>query len=111
MDIRPFPMCCGCLGCARRRLPTRPRECGATGRVVLATAAASGTPVAIKYLSDELRAETADLAAFRAEARILATLDSAHVVRLWEYVEEPAGAAIVMELVDGVSLRTLLHEQ
>jgi hypothetical protein len=30
------------------------------------------------------------------------------VVRLYEYVESPSGAAIVMELVDGVSLRDIL---
>ena len=34
---------------------------------------------------------------------VLASLDDPNVVRLYEYVESPAGAAIVMELVDGVS--------
>jgi hypothetical protein len=33
------------------------------------------------------------------------------VVRLYEYVESPAGAAIVMELIDGVSLRDILARQ
>ena len=33
------------------------------------------------------------------------------MVRLYEYVESPAGAAIVMELIDGVSLREVLTRQ
>ena len=41
----------------------------------------------------------------------LASLDSPHVVRLYEYVEGPAGAAIVMELVDGVTLAKILERQ
>ena len=48
---------------------------------------------------------------FRAEAEVLASLDDPNVVRLYEYVESPAGAAIVMELVDGVSLREILARQ
>jgi eukaryotic-like serine/threonine-protein kinase len=36
-------------------------------------------------------------------------MDDPHVVRLHEYVESPWGAAIVMELVDGVSLRDILE--
>ena len=45
---------------------------------------------------------------FRGEAAVLGALDDANIVRLYEYVESPAGAAIVMELVDGVSLREIL---
>ena len=33
------------------------------------------------------------------------------MVRLYEYVQSPAGAAIVMELIDGVSLREILARQ
>jgi serine/threonine-protein kinase len=79
---------------------------GASGRVVLATHDGLGTAVAIKYLTGD----EAFLRDFRAEARLLAEVDSPHVARLYEYVEADAGAAIVMELVDGVSLRTLLRE-
>jgi serine/threonine protein kinase len=49
---------------------------GASGRVVLATHKLTGTPVAIKYLSDELRADGSFLRDFRAEARLLAAVDS-----------------------------------
>jgi eukaryotic-like serine/threonine-protein kinase len=48
---------------------------------------------------------------FRDEARVLASLDDPNVVRLYEYVESPSGAAIVMELIDGLSLREILSRQ
>src|SRR6202161_598710 len=50
-------------------------------------------------------------AMFRAEARVLASLDDPHVVRLYEYVESVSGAAIVMELIDGVSVRDIVSAQ
>jgi serine/threonine-protein kinase len=89
---------------------TRELGSGASGRVVLALHEATGTPVAIKYLGDELRADPDFLTEFREEARLLGDLDTPYVVRLYEYVEGPAGAAIVMELVDGIALRALLRQ-
>ncbi|MDI5961150.1 serine/threonine-protein kinase [Streptantibioticus silvisoli] len=84
---------------------------GAGGRVLLARHEGTGSAVAIKYLGEELRGSEEFLTGFRAEARLLGDLGSPHVVRLWEYVEEPRGAAIVMELVDGISLRALLRAE
>jgi serine/threonine protein kinase len=84
---------------------------GGFGEVVLATHDASGTAVAIKYLHPDLLRDPGHVAAFRAEARTLAGLDSPHVVRLYEYAENPAGAAIVMELVEGVTLAVLLERE
>jgi serine/threonine protein kinase len=84
---------------------------GGFGEVVLARHDASGSLVAIKYLRRELLADAEFAALFRAEAAVLASLDDPNVVRLYEYVESPAGAAIVMELVDGVSLRDILVRQ
>ncbi|MFF8968988.1 protein kinase [Streptomyces sp. NPDC014995] len=81
---------------------------GASGRVVLAVHDETGVPVAVKYLSESLRTRPGFVHDFRAEARLLGGLRSPYVVVLYEYVESPDGAAIVMELVDGVSLRTLL---
>src|SRR5580693_508872 len=82
---------------------------GGFGEVVLARHHASGALVAVKYLRRELLAEDPGFAeAFRAEARVLASIQDPNVVRLYEYVESPAGAAIVMELVDGVSLREIV---
>jgi eukaryotic-like serine/threonine-protein kinase len=83
---------------------------GAAGTVVLATHDETGVAVAIKYLATELFEAPGFRDRFRAEARLLAELDAPNVVRLYEYVETTAGAAIVMELVDGVSLRAMLTE-
>ena len=84
---------------------------GGFGDVVLARHDASGSQVAIKYLRRQLLADAGFAELFRAEAAVLASLDDPNVVRLYEYVESPAGAAIVMELVDGVSLRDILARQ
>ncbi|MFE1879676.1 serine/threonine-protein kinase [Streptomyces diastatochromogenes] len=81
---------------------------GASGRVVLAVHEGTGLPVAVKYLSESLRTRPGFVHEFRAEARLLGGLESPYVAGLYEYVESPDGAAIVMELVDGVSLRDLL---
>ncbi|GAA3156487.1 hypothetical protein GCM10010466_54200 [Planomonospora alba] len=84
---------------------------GASGRVVLARHDADGTLVAIKYLSDELRGDAGFAARFRHEARLLHRLNGPHAVRLYDYLETSDGSAIVMELVDGVSLRTILRSE
>ncbi|WP_051759250.1 serine/threonine-protein kinase [Herbidospora cretacea] len=89
------------------------RELGAGGggRVVLATYETTGAYVAIKYLSETLRRDPGFLASFQREARLMVELENPNVVRLYEYVQSPQGdAAIVMELVDGVSLRSILAE-
>ncbi|MET8102303.1 serine/threonine-protein kinase [Streptomyces sp. NPDC005236] len=84
---------------------------GASGRVALAVHEGTGHPVAVKYLSESLRTRPGFVQEFRAEARLLGGLRSDHVAGLYEYVEGPEGAAIVMELVEGVSLRALLTRQ
>jgi serine/threonine-protein kinase len=66
---------------------------GGFGEVVLARQDASGALVAIKYLRRELLADAESAELFRAEAAVLASLDDPNVVRLYEYVEGPAGAA------------------
>ncbi|MFI8825181.1 serine/threonine-protein kinase [Streptomyces sp. NPDC053431] len=83
---------------------------GAGGRVVLARHEATGVPVAVKYLSRRLHGDREFLARFRAEARLLGDLRHPCVVRFYEYVEARRGAAIVMEAIDGVTLRALLRE-
>jgi serine/threonine protein kinase len=84
---------------------------GGFGDVILARHDASGVLVAIKYLRPDLLADAAFAGKFRGEAAALASLDDPNVVRLYEYVESPSGAAIVMELIDGVSLREILTHQ
>ena len=85
---------------------------GASGRVVAAVSEATGRRVAIKYLSPGLFRDPAFLAGFRYEAELLRSLDVPQVVRLFDYAEEPGqGAAIVMELVDGVSLHEMISRR
>ncbi|MFD0517549.1 serine/threonine-protein kinase [Paractinoplanes durhamensis] len=90
--------------------PVRPLGAGASGSVVLATHDPSGTAVAIKYLARGLGDDPSFREAFRKEARLLGQIDDPHISRLYEYVESAEGAAIVMELVNGVSLRQMLRE-
>ena len=82
---------------------------GASGRVVEAVSEATGQRVAIKYLSPALVNDPSFMWGFRAEAQTLHALDVPQVVQLYDYVEDPGhGAAIVMELVDGVSLHEMI---
>ena len=84
---------------------------GGFGEVMLARHDASGVLVAIKYLRHDLVADQGFAEMFRGEAAVLASLDDPNIVRLYEYVESTSGAAIVMELINGVSLREILaHE-
>ncbi|MFH0176597.1 serine/threonine-protein kinase [Streptomyces cacaoi] len=83
---------------------------GASGTVVRATSDSGGTPVAIKYLSCELLEDLRFRARFRAEARLLSQLRTPHVARFHEYIENSEGAAIVMDLVNGVSLGKALRQ-
>jgi serine/threonine-protein kinase len=85
---------------------------GASSRVVAAVHIDSGQQVAIKYLAPKLFRDPNFLAGFREEVEVLRSLDVPEVVRLYDYVEDPGqGAAIVMELVDGVSLHEMITRQ
>ena len=82
---------------------------GVSGRVVAAVNESTGQRVAIKYLEPDLVRDPDFLHAVRHAAGGLGPLDAAHVVRVFDVVEEPGqGVAIVMELIDGVSLRELI---
>lgn len=89
----------------------RPLGEGASGRVMLAVQEATNAPVAIKYLSGQLRSDEVFLGRFRAEARLMAELNDPYVVRFYEYVETPHEAALVMELVDGVTLKDIVKAE
>ncbi|MEV0235400.1 protein kinase [Nonomuraea sp. NPDC050786] len=84
---------------------------GGTGRVMLAVRDSDGESVAIKHLSEPLRADEEFVERFRAEAEVIREIDSPHTARLLEYVEGEDDAVIVMELVDGVTLRRLLEHE
>ncbi|EMD25013.1 serine/threonine-protein kinase [Amycolatopsis azurea] len=84
---------------------------GTFGRVVLARQDNTGHVVAIKYLFSRFAAEPAYLETFRQEALALHRVMSPHVVKLYEFFETPQGAAIVMEAINGVSLRAVLQAE
>ncbi|WP_217711269.1 serine/threonine-protein kinase [Actinomadura sp. NAK00032] len=82
---------------------------GAQGRVVLARHAGTGAPVAIKYL-DRRDGDERAVESLRAEAVMLGRVDDPHVVRLYRFVSAERGVALVMEAVNGVSLKRILAE-
>lgn len=84
---------------------------GAGGRVVSARHQGTGTVVAVKYLSDGLRRAPGAVEHIRAAVGVLVEMDHPNIVHIYEYAEAVHGAAIVMELVDGVSLAELIGHQ
>ncbi|MFI9826027.1 protein kinase, partial [Streptomyces sp. NPDC052013] len=88
-----------------------PLGSGASGLVMRAHHKETGRDVAIKYLSRQFCVDERFRRGFRTEARLLAGLSCPHIAHLYEYLESAEGAAIVMELVDGISLRTLLDSE
>src|ERR1700721_2298005 len=84
---------------------------GGFGEVVLARHDVSGTLVAIKYLRQNLLSDAEFTEMFRAAASVRSPLDDPNGGRVYASRRSPAGAPLVMELVDGVSLRQILaHE-
>ncbi|XRQ03926.1 serine/threonine-protein kinase [Actinomadura welshii] len=84
---------------------------GAQGRVVLARHDATGRPAAIKYLADSLTGDEEFRLRFRTEAGLLGRIRNPYIAGLYGLVETPDGAAIVMEAVDGASLKAVLAER
>jgi serine/threonine-protein kinase len=83
---------------------------GAHGRVVLARHDASGKPAAIKYLAPRLCADEGFRERFRGEAELLRRVRNPHIAHLYGLVETEDAAAIVMEAVNGASLKAVLAE-
>ncbi len=83
---------------------------GSTGVVWQARQVELDRVVAIKELSPVLLSAPGFLQRFRAEAQTLAVLDDPHVVRIYDYVEEPARAYLVQEWVDGAPLAAVLQQ-
>jgi serine/threonine-protein kinase len=72
---------------------------------------ADGQVAAVRNLSERLPAEPAFVGMFRREAGTLQRVRHPHVAQVYEYRESSEGAAIVMEAVAGVSLRTELKQR
>jgi len=73
-----------------------------------------GDEVAVKVLLRQFVADSASAERFRREARAAAVLRHANVVSIYDYGEargDDAPAYIVMELLEGLSLRALLQQE
>jgi eukaryotic-like serine/threonine-protein kinase len=85
---------------------------GAFERVVEAVQEGTGRRVAIKYLGPDLVRTPDFLSRFRNQVLKLIELDVPSVVRVYDYAAQPGhGAAVVMELVNGVSLSDMIERQ
>lgn len=74
------------------------------GRVYLARDTALGREVAVKLLAPEIALETEARARFLREARVMATLEHPHIVRIYSAGEHDGQPYFVMEYVTGESL-------
>lgn len=83
---------------------------GTSGTVWLARQLSVGRLVALKELAPELANDQTVREHLRHEARVLARLDHPNCVAVYSYLESASSAAIVMEFVQGVSLRTLTEQ-
>jgi serine/threonine protein kinase len=87
---------------------TRPIGSGGMGTVYAAIDERLGGEVALKLLRQ--RASASLLERFRREARLTATLGNPHIVRITDFHENPGEPPfIVMERIDGMSLRALIE--
>ncbi|MBI4508921.1 MAG: serine/threonine protein kinase [Deltaproteobacteria bacterium] len=78
---------------------------GSMGRIYLAEQVSVGRTVAIKIINAEFTAEFDAVARFQQEARLLASVQSVHIVQVFDIGKTDAGHPfIVMEFVDGPSL-------
>ena len=80
---------------------------GAMGRVYRARHARLGREVAIKVLNPEHAARRDVVERFFREARVANGIDHPHIVEVTDFVEAPGAAYLVMELLEGKSLRDL----
>ncbi|MBN9122468.1 MAG: protein kinase [Planctomycetes bacterium] len=78
---------------------------GGTGSVFLAEHAVLGRKVAVKALSDALRADPGARRRFVREARAAAALDHPNIVRVFDVDMNHEPPYLVMEYVDGLSLQ------
>jgi serine/threonine-protein kinase len=81
---------------------------GGMASVWQATDRILGRQVAVKILHPHLAADPTFLERFRAEGRSAARLSHSAVVAIYDTVSEPGCEAIVMELVEGQTLRSFL---
>jgi serine/threonine-protein kinase len=81
---------------------------GAMGRVYRARHVRLGREVALKVLNPEFTARPDIVQRFFREARVVNDIDHENIVEVTDFVEQPGLAYLVMELLDGESLRDLM---
>ncbi|HET8542200.1 MAG TPA: serine/threonine-protein kinase [Anaeromyxobacter sp.] len=81
---------------------------GAMGRVFRGRHVLLGREVAIKVLNPDLAARPEIVDRFFREARVVNDIDHENIVEVTDFVEAPGVAYLVMELLDGTSLRQVL---
>jgi len=81
---------------------------GASSQVFAASDTRLARRVAVKVLHPMLATDRAFLRRFRAEARLAASLDHPHIMRVFDWGEEEEGPYLVLEFLGGGSLRGLL---
>ncbi|MCY1016675.1 serine/threonine-protein kinase [Pyxidicoccus sp. MSG2] len=82
---------------------------GGMGEVHKATQLSLGRTVAVKLLNPELAKDPAFIARFQKEAAALATLSHPHIVSIVDKGKTETTYYLVMEFVDGPSLRELIR--
>lgn len=100
----------GSLIAGRYRLD-HPLATGGMARVWSATDEVLNRPVAVKVLLDHLQADGSFVRRFRAEALAAARLTHPSVVAVYDTCSEEGVEAIVMELVDGTTLRARMDAE
>src|SRR5687767_6121258 len=71
----------------------------------------TGFPVVLKVMSDELAGDATARKRFIKEAQILSKLRHRYITRFYEFINNDAGAVLVMEFVDGTPVDVLLTER
>ena len=82
---------------------------GGMGEVYLADDLKLERQVAIKFLPEHLTKDKENVERFEREAKAAAALNHPNIVTIYDVIEEEDQICIVMEYVDGKSLREILN--